>query len=1135
MSVGAALARRAAIAVTLMGALAALTGYAGTARAAPNAPPVATPQDFVGAEDEPLRGTLVARDPEGGALTMRVRTKPKHGALVIDKDTGAFTFTPAKDFHGDDAFTFYVSDGRLKSTGTVAIHVTAVDDVPVARSLSLTTTEDQGARGTLVATDVEGDALTYAIDPTRLPVHGAATVDPTDARVTYAPAPDYYGEDSFAVVISAGTAQVRSHVSVTVAPVNDAPRAPPVSLVVDEDSAVSAIAATDVDGDALTFTLASQPKNGAVLVDKTSGALTYQPHKDFFGDDELAVDVTDGRARSTVSVSVRITPVEDAPVALPLALATVEDARATGKITALDMDGDALAYALDRVRAPAHGAVTVDPTTGALTYTPVRDFFGDDAFGVEVSARRARVTANVSVKVAAVNDAPSTTSIELTVEEDGAVTGALLATDVDGDVLSFRVVESARRGTLTVDDRSGAIAFKPARDFHGADAFVFEVSDGRLKSTATAALRITPVDDAPVPRPLSIATIEDTPATGTITALDVDGDALAYALDRTRAPAHGTASVDPTTGAVAYAPARDFGGVDTFGVDVSARGAHATAAVSVKITPTNDAPVAQALELAVDEDGALEGTAAATDVDGDVLAFRVATVPKRGRVTLHEKSGAFTYRPDANFFGDDAFTFDASDGLAKSTATATLRVSAVNDAPVAHPLALRTKEDIPVTARVAVLDVDNDRLSFRVQHLPAHGDVAIDMASGAFTFTPSADFNGNDAFTIEISDGNASAAADVGVQMVPVPDVPRVRAGVVLETREDTPASGRLPASDADGDPIIFKITSTPRLGTAYVEDKGTGAWRFTPKANVSGRDDISFEVSGGGIHARGVVSINIVAANDAPVLPPFEMSSREDTPVEGILAGTDIDGDALRYALAVPPGRGRVTIAGAVVRYEPARDDNGDVTFSVVASDGALTSAPALVTVHISPVNDAPALIDQGLTTLEDIPHDGKIAAIDVDHDPMSFRVRRAPTRGRLDIIDASLGTFRFVPDRNLAGPDGFTVEVTDAAGAVAVGRVGIDVVAVDDPPVARAGEVFAPRSGRFTGRLTGYDPEATALTYRIHTPPQFGAVQITNERTGEYLLVTDGVAGNTFFLFTVSDGKLTSAPAKIDISTRR
>src|SRR5207248_2173639 len=152
---------------------------------------------------------------------------------------------------------------------------------------------------------------------------------------------------------------------------------------------------------------------------------------------------------------------------------------------------------------------------------------------------------------------------------------------------------------------------------------------------------------------------------------------------------------------------------------------------------------------------------------------------------------------------------EASDGaLGSKVATVTLTVTPVNDAPASNDDAYATDEDTPLTvAAPGVLgndsDVDGDPLSAVLVDEPAHGTVVIN-ANGTLTYTPAPNYNGSDAFTYMVSDGNGgSDTATVLVNIRPVNDAP-VASGGSLTTPEDQPAGGTLSATDVDGDPLQF-------------------------------------------------------------------------------------------------------------------------------------------------------------------------------------------------------------------------------------------------------------------------------------------------------------------------------------------
>ncbi len=364
------------------------------------------------------------------------------------------------------------------------------------------------------------------------------------------------------------------------------------------------------------------------------------------------------------------------PVAADGSASGPEDSAITGQLSVSSDNGLPLQYAVKT--APASGTLSVEDATGLFTYTPLPDFFGSDSFTFTASDSNGESnTATISITVTPVNDAPVATDTSLATAEDTATSGKLTAIDPDGDALVFALASPPARGTATVAP-DGSFTYTPAADANGTDAFSFTVSDGTAGSApATVSVTINPVNDPPVAGSTTITLDEDTTATGRLTATDPDGDALVFAL--ANPPARGTATVAPD-GSFTYTPAADANGTDAFSFTVSdGTAGSAPATVSVTIDPVNDPPVADNGSIGVDQGGTATGRLAATDPDGDALAFALVSGPARGTLTL-AADGTFTYRADTDAAGSDSFSFRASDGSAASN-TATISVTINEVAP----------------------------------------------------------------------------------------------------------------------------------------------------------------------------------------------------------------------------------------------------------------------------------------------------------------------------------------------------------------------------------------------------------------------------------------------------------------------
>jgi VCBS repeat-containing protein len=718
------------------------------------------------AEDGVLSGMLPGSDPDGDALTFVLATAPANGTAIINAD-GSYSYAPNPDFNGSDSFTFTISDGTAPpQTYTVFITVTPEGDAPVANPTPLVVSEDTPASGALNAYDPDGGPLTYAL--TAPPANGIVALN-ADGTYTYTPNPGFNGPDSFAITVTDSSgATVVVPISFSVAPVDDAPVANPSPLVVTEDTpAIGNLNASDPDGDPLTYTVATQPANGTLIVN-ADGSYSYTPNPNFNGPDSFTVAVSDPQGNTIlVPVSFTVTPVNDSPVANPSPLIVTEDTPAIGSLNAYDPDGDTLSFVLSTP--PSGGTVVINPD-GTYTYTPNPNFFGSDSFTVTViddSGASVSILVPVSVTISPVNDPPVANPPPLTVTEDTPATGSLNASDPDGDLLGYALAAPPANGTVILNG-DGTYTYTPNPNFFGPDSFSVTISDSAGASiTVSVAVTVNPVDnDAPVASPTPLVVSEDTPASGALNAYDPDGGPVTYVL--TTPPANGIVTLN-ADGSYTYTPNPNFNGSDSFTITVTdSSGATLVVPISFTVAPVDDAPVGSDLSITLPEDGGFVGTLpAGSDPDGQPVTFALGRPPSSGIATVNP-DGSFSYVPAANFFGTDSFTYVISDGTSISVHTVTITVTAVNDAPVAGPDAAVVPQDTPTIVPVLLNDgdVDGDGLTI-IEARAGIGAVSIN-ADGTLTYTPPSGFVGVTTITYIISDGKGGlATGQVLVSVLP--------------------------------------------------------------------------------------------------------------------------------------------------------------------------------------------------------------------------------------------------------------------------------------------------------------------------------------------------------------------------------
>ncbi len=349
------------------------------------------------------------------------------------------------------------------------------------------------------------------------------------------------------------------------------------------------------------------------------------------------------------------------------------------------------------------------------------------------------------------NTAPEALAQSVTTSEDQPATLTLTGSDAEGDELSFAVVNGPSHGTLS--GTAPSLVYTPAANYSGPDSFTFQVNDGQLDSApASVTITVAPVNDAPVANGQAVATDEDEAVGITLSGMDVEGSALAFTI--LAGPSHG--SLSGTAPDLVYTPETNYGGPDSFTFKVNdGQLDSAPASVTITVAPMNDAPVATGQAVATDEDEAVGITLSGTDVEGSALAFMILAGPSHG--SLSGTAPDLVYTPEANYNGPDSFTFQVNDGqLDSASASVTITVAPVNDAPVATGQAVVTDEDGAVGITLSGMDVEGSALAFTILAGPSHGSLS--GTAPDLVYTPEADYNGPDSFTFQVNDGQLDSA-----------------------------------------------------------------------------------------------------------------------------------------------------------------------------------------------------------------------------------------------------------------------------------------------------------------------------------------------------------------------------------------
>jgi hypothetical protein len=444
-----------------------------------------------------------------------------------------------------------------------------------------------------------------------------------------------------------------------------------------------------------------------------------------------------------------------------------------------------------------------------IVYSPNADYNGTDTFSYTITQGDKTSSAEVTVTIEAVNDAPSIdTASTIQVAENQTAVTTISVSDVDEDDLTLSLGgTNADSFDLSTDN---VLTFKEAPDFETKSSYSINLSltDGIETVTKDIAVAVTNVNDmAPIfSSGATFSAAENQTAIGTVTATDADGDSLTYSTE-------GQEINISSSGVLTFDSAPDYETKNTYTttVTVSDGTASTTQNITVNVTNVNDnAPViTSAAIFSADENQTSIGTVSAADADGDTLTYSIS-----GSEINISSSGVltFTSAPDYETKTSYSATVTVSDGIASVTQAITVNVTDVNEneAPVITSSAtFSAAENQTSIGSVSASDANGDSLTYLIS-----GSEINISSIGELTFAFVPDYETKNLYTatVTVSDGTASATQDITISVL---DLNENRAPLfaslpsTLSVAENSLLVQQINAMDQEGDAITYSLSGT--------------------------------------------------------------------------------------------------------------------------------------------------------------------------------------------------------------------------------------------------------------------------------------------------------------------------------------
>ena len=662
---------------------------------------------------------------------------------------------------------------------------------------------------------------------------------------------------------------------------------------------------------------------------------------------------------------------------------------------------------------PSHGELdNFDKSDGTVTYTPEKDYSGDDKFEFKVIDDKGAESddADVEIEVKAINQAPEADDQDVSVDANDNVKITLKGNDDDkDDELEFEIVSDPSHGELDNFDKSdGTVTYTPEKDYSGDDKFEFKVIDDKGAESDDAEIKI------------NVRQLEET-------SQEVGGETSQESQNQTAS----------------------------------------TAFESNEITSTNQPPIAHDQGLTTDSNTDIDITLTGEDTDNDPIQFEIVSNPADATLNNFDSAkGTVTYSPETNYTGNDSFSFKVSDdnGAESNSATVNVEVKDTseniltkestvvanesasmfnetsNNVPMAFDQNLSISANNQLNITLTGEDTDNDPIQFEIVSNPADATLNnFDSAKGTVTYSPETNYTGNDSFSFKVSDDNGaeSNSATVSVEITENNETNQAPQAFDQVTNEANLSDYRYAVWSAgeeedrhiffsrssDGgktfsSPLSLSGKSRTPVFNPEVSSTGNNVYVVWQGQSENGNQDIFMRKSVDyGSSFSGVENLS----NDPGGSGNPQITINGNTTHvawEGTTPGNNYifysrsdDGSKFDSPEKIGDNKGIPYSPELIVKDDPVTDS---FTFKAVDDNGAESNV-ATVEVNSDVVNQN-TLKDETKSISVDSSQeiDITLKAMDLNKDPVQFEIVTPPTEGHLDKFDPNSGKITYIPDED-------------------------------------------------------------------------------------------------------------------------
>lgn len=819
--------------------------------------------------------------------------------------------------------------GGIYTEKQFTIAITDVNEAPTDISLSNNSAAENSESGYIIgtfgSTDSDaGDSFTYAF-VTGIGSDNNTSFTITGNSLKLNVVPDYETKSSYTIRVrstDAGGLYTEKQMTVEITNVNETPS--DISLSnsnAAENSplgtSVGTLSTTDVDaGDTFTYTLVTGvADNDSFSINGSNLTLAVIPDYETKNSYSVRIRSTDaGGLYTEKQFTISITNVNDAPSDIALSTESVAEKTTSGStvgtLTTADQDqGDTFTYTLvTGIGSGDNNSFVISGNTLKLAVTP--DYEAKNSYSVRIRSTDAGglyIEKTVTITVTNVNDNPTDIALSTDSIAENTTPGSIAATftTIDQDTADeFTYTLAAGAGdsdnaSFTINGNALELAVTP--DYETKNSYTVRIRStdtGGLYTEKQFILTITNNNDTPSDITLTGGSVAENTTSGaivgTFTTADQDaGDFFTYTLATGSGDAD-NASFTISGNSVELTVSPDYEVKHSYGIRVRSTdvgGLYTEKQFTITITDVNDSPTDMALSVSsVVENttsGAIVGTFTTTDQDaGDSFTYTFATGSgdnDNASFTITGNSLKLAVTPDYETKSSYTIRLRSTDagGLYTEKQFA-VNIDDVNELLLPANQVKNGTEDTVMSFGAedfVYADPDGDSLDkIKVMSLPSNGklklggtDITVSQEIdktelGDITFVPDVNWNGTNNFTWKGNDGTEWSAQTGTATLVaaPVNDIP-VAENANISTDVNTSQNGILSATDVDNDTLFYSVSTQGTKGTLTITDPASGAFTYTPNANVTGSDTVTYRVYDQTEYSTiATVNINILPSNNA-------------------------------------------------------------------------------------------------------------------------------------------------------------------------------------------------------------------------------------------------------------------------------